>query len=357
MSKRAQGPGPNTNSGYCECGCGECAPIARRTNPQLGHVRGKPTRFKLGHYQRSVSEVDREQYRHDWAEQAAGVPYGYCWCECGLRTNIAPQSSLAAGYIQGEPYRYLSNHHTKPSREGVEISAIIAEFGSEIARATGYVAIPLNAGRITLVDEADADAVLHHTWCTHKPVPNCYAVARIDGVQVRLHRLITGAHEDQDVDHINYHGLDNRRSNLRLCTRQENSARRRAPQPSNTGYRGAYRRSAKDGGGFAARLMAHGHSIALGTYDTAKEAARAYDLKAFELYGEFAVLNKPPNVADTRPRLRGQQLRCLADWQVRAMRRAREEANLTYIQLGESFGVHRVTARRICERQAYKDIN
>lgn len=41
------------NSGLCECGCGETTNIARSTNARLGHVRGEPFRFIIGHHLRA----------------------------------------------------------------------------------------------------------------------------------------------------------------------------------------------------------------------------------------------------------------------------------------------------------------
>jgi hypothetical protein len=35
----------------CECGCGQPAPIAKRTEIRRGYVKGQPTRFILGHNQ------------------------------------------------------------------------------------------------------------------------------------------------------------------------------------------------------------------------------------------------------------------------------------------------------------------
>lgn len=35
--------------GYCECGCGELAPLAQRTQRSRGLVKGQPQRFVLGH--------------------------------------------------------------------------------------------------------------------------------------------------------------------------------------------------------------------------------------------------------------------------------------------------------------------
>lgn len=33
----------------CECGCGQLAPIAKRSDPRKGHIRGQPVRFVRGH--------------------------------------------------------------------------------------------------------------------------------------------------------------------------------------------------------------------------------------------------------------------------------------------------------------------
>ena len=58
----------------------------------------------------------------------------------------------------------------------------------------------------------------------------------IDGRRhtVRMHRFLLGAAGDLDIDHINRNRLDNRRANLRHCTRGENllnrGPRRRWPR-------------------------------------------------------------------------------------------------------------------------------
>lgn len=36
-------------SGLCECGCGEPTPIATRNRSRIGHVKGQPIRFLVGH--------------------------------------------------------------------------------------------------------------------------------------------------------------------------------------------------------------------------------------------------------------------------------------------------------------------
>ena len=38
------------------------------------------------------------------------IPYGYCRCGCGEKTNLAPQTWKKAGWIKGNPLRYIRGH-------------------------------------------------------------------------------------------------------------------------------------------------------------------------------------------------------------------------------------------------------
>jgi hypothetical protein len=50
-------PKPITvRDGYCQCGCGQKTNISKNTNPRLGHVRGEPLRYLLGHRNRLSHE-------------------------------------------------------------------------------------------------------------------------------------------------------------------------------------------------------------------------------------------------------------------------------------------------------------
>ena len=107
--------------------------------------------------------------------------------------------------------------------------------------------------------------------------------------KVYLHRLIMGFPKNKIVDHINGNKLDNRKSNLRICTQRQNawnSIKKELGVSSK--YKGVhfYKRTGK----WQSSIQA-GKRLHLGFFDTEKEAAKAYDFMAKKLRGEYANTN------------------------------------------------------------------
>ena len=156
------------------------------------------------------------------------------------------------------------------------------------------VEIPLTKGYVALVDEQDAARVLAAgPWFARpdRQTQLVYATHHAgrgrDGRRTEsLHTFVTGW---PFVDHRNGNALDNRRANLREATRSQNSANRRVPRTNKCGLKGV-RFEAKR---WRADIKVGGTSRYLGRFDTAEDAARAYDVAAREAWGEFAALNFP----------------------------------------------------------------
>ncbi len=135
---------------------------------------------------------------------------------------------------------------------------------------------------VKLSDE-DYDVVTRHSWWRNV---HGYVVARIDGKEVYLHRLIMGYPDGLVVDHINGDRLDNRRSNLRVCKIKENVRNAQRPSNNTSGHTGVSYR--KDRDRYRAYIMVDRKQIALGNYETLEEAVKARRRAEQEYFGEFA---------------------------------------------------------------------
>lgn len=145
--------------------------------------------------------------------------------------------------------------------------------------------------RFALVDASDLETLSGYVWYVHKGARTCYARGYLRGAGksrglIYMHRLLMSAERGQEIDHVNGDGMDNRRSNLRFCTRRENNANRHAVQSKSSPYKGVHFEAWS--GKWRAEIMSHGRRYKLGRFTDVKEAKRAYNAKARELFGEFA---------------------------------------------------------------------
>jgi len=160
--------------------------------------------------------------------------------------------------------------------------------------------IQLSKGQVALVDDEDFDRVSQHSWYALfvKTYANggqyvARSGTRIDGKlrQFLLHRFILNAPDGTNVDHIDRNPLNCKRNNLRLATRNQNCWNTAKRSNNTTGFKGVsvFRKLNK----YRAVISCNKQSISLGLFHTSEEAAKAYDKKAKELFGEFAYLNFP----------------------------------------------------------------
>ena len=158
--------------------------------------------------------------------------------------------------------------------------------------------IKLSKGYETEVDDEWFDYLNQWKWYYR----DGYAVrhSEVDhNKEIKMHRVIMGDSEGSNslfVDHINLEkvtkdkrGLNNKTSNLRWATRSQNNTNR-VNKNNTSGYKGVHwnKRDKR----FVARVAYKGKYIIAGNFDDPQSAAIAYNMKAIEVYGEFAVLNE-----------------------------------------------------------------
>ena len=130
--------------------------------------------------------------------------------------------------------------------------------------------------KTTLIDDADLDLASRYNWSLNN---KGYATG---GPVGSLHRLLMYPPTGKDVDHINKDRLDNRRSNLRICTRTENNLGAKKRRDNTSQVKGVTWR--KDTKRWQAQIQVQYQNMYLGCYDTLAEATQARK-RAERIYG------------------------------------------------------------------------
>ena len=141
--------------------------------------------------------------------------------------------------------------------------------------------------RDILVDLEDLPIMVMQSW-------TCDNEGYVKNAQLKtLHRILLEANGDDIVDHINGNPSDNRRKNLRICTKGQNNINSVIRPSNKSGYRGVYKSSDPRVKHklWIASIGVCGKKISLGRFDNPKDAAIAYNNAAIKYHGEFAMLN------------------------------------------------------------------
>ena len=150
--------------------------------------------------------------------------------------------------------------------------------------------IKLNKGFIALVDDEDFEYLNQFKWSTH-PSGNTIYVRRFSQYKrILMHRIIMNVQKGESIDHIDHNGLNCQKSNLRICTHQQNGWN----QLSNRGkskYKGVLIIEKNGRVYISAQIRYNGKKYHLGYFKTEEEAATGYNDAAKKYFGEFASLN------------------------------------------------------------------
>ena len=149
--------------------------------------------------------------------------------------------------------------------------------------------ISLTQGKVALVDDDGYEWLNQWKWCFSKG----YAIREKQlaggiSVTIFMHRQILGLSKKDvfESDHVNGDSLNNRRCNLRACTRSENNQNRNINKGNVSGFKGVRWRS--DVNKWQSRIGSNGKQKHLGYFTSPEIAHEAYCKAAIELHGEFA---------------------------------------------------------------------
>lgn len=172
--------------------------------------------------------------------------------------------------------------------------------------------IRLTKGLFALVDDEDYEWLSQYNWHVSPTTNTVYAKRNlkiteinnplIKSAYVMMHQQIMIKHGLMNgkpfVDHKDHNGLNNQKSNLRPCTRLQNSWNKTPQINGKSAYLGVRIRKGKEGNDlpideypFQAFITVKKKKIDLGVYVTEEEAAKAYNVAAKRYFKNFANLN------------------------------------------------------------------
>ena len=187
--------------------------------------------------------------------------YWHCKCQCGSIKSIRG-SHLKSGSIR--TCRKCNIYKKHPD---------------------GHMICTISNESQFIFNEQDYNIIKQYNWYLR---PDGYIATNINNTIIRLHRLIMNVNNKMFIDHKNHNILDNRRENLRICTKSENDFNRQKIKGTSK-YKGVHWDKVKNK--WTAKIQLNKKQMFLGYYISEEKAALEYNKNAKELFGEFAWLN------------------------------------------------------------------
>lgn len=147
--------------------------------------------------------------------------------------------------------------------------------------------IKLTQGKFALVDDDMFEKLSKYKWHALKRCNTFYANKRgKNNSKIQMHRVVLNTPDDMETDHKDGNGLNNQRSNLRVCSHSENCRNKKKPKNNTTGYKGLSwcERNKK----WLVRICVNKKRIYLGHFKTKKSAYKAYCEASIKFHGKFA---------------------------------------------------------------------
>lgn len=185
---------------------------------------------------------------------------------------------------------YCSKHYAQIKRHG-KISKSIYD-PNEIVFVNNDCHIILTNRKmdeigIAVIDKKDYTLIKGYKWYISH---DNYVKSDSTKDRPYLHRLIMGCPKNMHIDHIDFNPLNNKRSNLRICTNQQNVFHQHGVKNSSSKYKGiSFYKPSKM---WRARIGENSNQTHIGHFKTEIEAAIAYNEYAIKYHKEFCFLNE-----------------------------------------------------------------
>ena len=209
-----------------------------------------------------------------------GTHYARWLCECDcedksliitMGTSLKNKITQSCGCLQKERASLASKKYNKYDLSG--------EYG------VGYIS---NNDEFYF-DLEDYDKIKNHCWLKNK---DGYIITNNKNKKLRsLHRIVMGVSDDFVVDHIHGEGSrhDNRKSNLRIATKQENNRNRKLCSTNTSGVTGVTFDKSRNK--WCAQIVVNNKNIHLGRFNNFEDAVKARKEAEEKYFGEFSYDN------------------------------------------------------------------
>lgn len=230
----------------------------------IGDIFGRLTVLGVDPYSKFTSEC-KAVYPSRWKY--------ICRCSCGKtksfrKGNLVSGHTKSCGCLRDEVKNHINEKKNPVKVEG-EITKVI--FNN-------------TKGMFTIIDTEDYTKIKQFCWFLKESYAKANSKGSVKAHNILIHRIIMSCPSGLVVDHINGDTLDNRKSNLRVCTIAQNTRNKSRESSSMSGLLGVYFIKRK---GWCAKLTVLGKSYFKGYYKTKSEALterKKLEIKYFEEY-------------------------------------------------------------------------